>query len=267
MDIRPASSYDLDAFSSAGAYAGDVGPGEPVDDPIEVRTSSEPDAPGQQDQLLEEAQSGVASLEGRFTAFTQLLRRELTTLENRCAAALRSLFSPGGASAGSAGVGSAGAGSASVGTADATLDAAAQRADGRAMESGASRFSGVVDSAARRNRLDPALLDAVIAQESGFRPDAVSSAGAVGLMQLMPDTARELGVSDPFDAGQNVEGGAKYLRSLLDRYNGRLDLALAAYNAGPGAVDRFGGIPPYAETQRYVASIMAGYRSAVLHAG
>lgn len=247
MDITPASPYEYDAFSTAGAYAGDVDTDRPVDDPIEVRTSDAPPPSDPQEQLLDDAQGGVAGLERRFTAFTQLLRRELTSLENRCAAALRSLFAPAPQN-----------GAAASGT--------RPPADPSPTAQG-SRYSGIVDAAAKQNRLDPALLDAVIGQESGFRPDAVSSAGAVGLMQLMPDTARELGVADPFDPAQNVEGGAKYLRSLLDRYNGRLDLALAAYNAGPGAVDRFGGIPPYAETQRYVASIMAGYRSAVLHAG
>jgi soluble lytic murein transglycosylase-like protein len=252
MDISPTSSLGIEAFNetvpfaSVGAYAGDVDSCAGSDDAIEVSTSSAR-ANGSEDQLVDDMQSGVTGLERRFAAFTQLLRRELTSLENRCSAALRSLFAPSPA------------------------HASAAPNNGDAIEASPSgvapkRFASIVQSAAQRNHLDPALLDAVIGQESGFRPDVVSGAGAVGLMQLMPATARELGVSDPFDPSQNVEGGAKYLRSLLDRYDGRLDLALAAYNAGPGAVDHFGGVPPYKETQEYVAGIMSGYRSAVLHA-
>jgi hypothetical protein len=94
------------------------------------------------------------------------------------------------------------------------------------------------------------------AAESGFDPRAVSPKGALGLMQLMPGTARELGVSDPFDPAQSVRGGARYLRRLLDRFGGRLDLALAAYNAGPGAVEEHGGVPPYRETREYVRKVI-----------
>ncbi len=103
--------------------------------------------------------------------------------------------------------------------------------------------------------LSPALVKAVAERESGFRPNAVSRAGAIGEMQLMPRTARALGV-DPKDAGQNLKGGAVYLSSLMRRYDGDLIRALAAYNAGPGAVDRYGGVPPFAETQAYVAAIL-----------
>jgi len=127
-----------------------------------------------------------------------------------------------------------------------------------------TNFAGAIADAARRHELDPALLTAVVGQESGFRQRAISGAGAMGLMQLMPETARELGVRDPFDPAQNLNGGAKYLRGLIDRYHGRLDFALAAYNAGPGAVDRYGGVPPYRETQTYVANILASYRTAAL---
>ncbi|MBC5806594.1 MAG: lytic transglycosylase [Candidatus Eremiobacter antarcticus] len=126
-------------------------------------------------------------------------------------------------------------------------------------------YQNLVSDAARRHELDPNLLSAVIRQESGFHADAVSKAGALGLMQLMPDTARSLGVTNPLDPQQNVEGGSLLLRQLLDRYHGRVDLALAAYNAGAGAVDRYGGIPPYAETQSYVKSILSSYRSAALN--
>jgi cell wall-associated NlpC family hydrolase len=117
-------------------------------------------------------------------------------------------------------------------------------------------FSELFNTAGARYGVSPALLAAVAKQESGFRPDAVSPAGARGLMQLMPATAQGLGVTDPFDPAQAVDGAARLLDTLLERF-GRTDLALAAYNAGPGAVLRYDGIPPYPETQNYVRSIMA----------
>jgi soluble lytic murein transglycosylase-like protein len=117
-------------------------------------------------------------------------------------------------------------------------------------------YHPIVEDAAARYALPPALLDAVIRQESGYRSDAVSPVGAMGLMQLMPGTARSLGVSNAFDPVQNVNGGAAYLRIQLNRFGGNLDHALAAYNAGPGAVIRYGGVPPYRETQIYVNSIL-----------
>jgi len=112
---------------------------------------------------------------------------------------------------------------------------------------------------ARRHGLDPALVLAVVAVESGFQPRAVSPKGAQGLMQLMPATARELGVSDAFDAEQNLDGGVRYLRALLEQNGGDVRLALAAYNAGPGAVKRHGGVPPYAETRQYVEKVLRRY--------
>lgn len=110
--------------------------------------------------------------------------------------------------------------------------------------------------------VDEALVRAVIRMESGGRTDAVSHKGAMGLMQLMPGTAKMLGVDDPFDPVQNLEGGIKYLSQLADKYNGDLTKTLAAYNAGPGRVDAYGGIPPFAETQKYVRSILALYERA-----
>ena len=107
--------------------------------------------------------------------------------------------------------------------------------------------------------IDESLVRAVIRMESGGKTDAVSHKGAMGLMQLMPGTAKMLGVDDPFDPVQNLEGGIKYLSQLSDKYNGDLTKTLAAYNAGPGRVDAYGGIPPFAETQKYVRSILALY--------
>ncbi|MCW2997607.1 MAG: Lytic transglycosylase catalytic [Solirubrobacterales bacterium] len=118
-------------------------------------------------------------------------------------------------------------------------------------------FGAEIDAAAARHGIDPALLRGLVRQESGFDPGARSGAGAVGLTQLMPGTARELGVTDPTDPLQALEGGAKYLKAQLDRFGGDAAKALAAYNAGPGAVQKFGGVPPYAETQAYVRKVLA----------
>jgi hypothetical protein len=115
--------------------------------------------------------------------------------------------------------------------------------------------------AARRHGLDPELVLAVVSVESAFQPDAVSPKGARGLMQLMPPTAAALGVADPFDPGANLDGGARHLGALLARYGGDLRKALAAYNAGEGAVDRHKGVPPYGETRAYVAEVLRRYRS------
>jgi soluble lytic murein transglycosylase-like protein len=117
----------------------------------------------------------------------------------------------------------------------------------------------VVHRESERFGLDPQLIRAVIRVESNEDPKAISSKGAQGLMQLMPDTARELGVRDAFRPHENVRGGITYLASLIERFRGRLDLALAAYNAGPGAVERHGGIPPYPETQEFVRKVLDIY--------
>jgi soluble lytic murein transglycosylase-like protein len=112
---------------------------------------------------------------------------------------------------------------------------------------------------ARRHGLDPDLVLAVVQVESGFRPDAVSPKGAKGLMQLMPGTASALGVSDALDPGQNLDGGTRHLGALVARYDGDLTRALAAYNAGEGAVARHGGVPPYRETRDYVQKVLRRY--------
>ncbi|HEX4963841.1 MAG TPA: lytic transglycosylase domain-containing protein [Thermoanaerobaculia bacterium] len=108
--------------------------------------------------------------------------------------------------------------------------------------------------------LDPKLVEAVIQVESGYNHKALSNKGAMGLMQLMPDTASLFNVRDAFDPQENLRAGTRYLRQLLDRFAGRVELALAGYNAGPGAVEKHGGVPPYAETRDYVKQVMALYR-------
>jgi soluble lytic murein transglycosylase-like protein len=120
----------------------------------------------------------------------------------------------------------------------------------------AQQYLPQVQQAAASYGVDPALIEAVIQQESGWNPQATSASGAAGLMQLMPATARGLGVSDPYDPAQSIDAGARYLRGQLDRYHGDVRLALAAYNAGPGAVAQYGGVPPYPETQNYVAAVL-----------
>jgi len=118
-----------------------------------------------------------------------------------------------------------------------------------------------VETTARDHGVDPNLIDLVIRMESGYNPRALSPKGARGVMQLMPDTATLYGVHDSFDPFENIRGGVRYLRDLLVRFDSNIELALAAYNAGPGAVTRHGGVPPYGETQNYVSSILSAYQS------
>lgn len=122
-----------------------------------------------------------------------------------------------------------------------------------------AQILSMIDKVAKKHGVDEKLVRALVRQESGFNPNATSHCGAMGLMQLMPATAKGLGVTDPYNPVQNVEGGVKYLKSMLNKYNGNVILALAAYNAGPGAVDKYDGVPPYGETQNYVKSILANY--------
>lgn len=126
---------------------------------------------------------------------------------------------------------------------------------------GAEKFSAEITKAANAYQLPEKLIAAVMKQESNFNPSAISSAGATGLMQLMPATARYLGVSNSADPEQNIMGGAKYLRQMLDQFDNNLETALAAYNAGPGNVKKYDGIPPFKETQNYVKKVLNYYKA------
>lgn len=143
-----------------------------------------------------------------------------------------------------------------TGKAATILELEAQFRGQEAWRAAAGIYADMIAEAADRNGVGRALLAAVAKSESGFDPKAVSRKGAQGLLQLIPATAKRFGVNDPFDPRQNVEGGARYLRWLIERYPGRLDLALAGYNAGEGAVDRHNAVPPYRETLSYVVRVL-----------
>ena len=126
-----------------------------------------------------------------------------------------------------------------------------------------SQIAVFIARAAKLNGVDPALVTAMVEVESGFSVRAVSPKGAQGLMQIMPGTARDLKLTDSFDAAKNIEAGTRYLRQLMDRFGGDVKLALAAYNAGPGTVSRHGGVPPIAETRQYIEKVRGRYGKAI----
>lgn len=129
------------------------------------------------------------------------------------------------------------------------------------VNAGSTKYESLIQNASQKYGVPANLIKAVIKQESGFNPNAHSGAGAAGLMQLMPATARGLGVTNVYDPAQSIDGGTKYLANAIKHNNGSVPLALAAYNAGQGAVNKYGGVPPYKETQNYVKSIMTMYGS------
>jgi soluble lytic murein transglycosylase-like protein len=156
--------------------------------------------------------------------------------------------------------GSAGSQGASAG-----LQSASAGLQGAAAGDEGGEYEGLIDQAAARYGLDPAVLHGLIQQESGFDPSATSSVGATGLTQLMPGTASSLGVANPSNPVESIEGGARYLSEMMEQFGGNTAEALAAYNAGPGAVQQYGGVPPYAETEGYVAKVLSNaeaYRQA-----
>lgn len=144
--------------------------------------------------------------------------------------------------------------------------ASVQNTGTKKLSAGTASMDRIFEQAAERYGVDANLLKAIGKAESGFNSSVVSSAGAIGVMQLMPGTAKSLGVSNPYDATQNIMGGAKYISQLLNKYDGNVKLALAAYNAGPGNVAKYGGIPPFKETQNYVNRVL-GYAGSQVSAG
>jgi hypothetical protein len=267
MGINPASMGDPSTYvSDLTGLDDDQQQSSPAADdttgsPSEIANSASPNtnAPENTDDPRAD---GLTAIENKFSGIVQSLANEFSSLEHTLAGLLQTLF---GGSSSPSGSGAPSAGGDGAARRRSGGRAAHTRTNGQTTAvSSASPYTGLIDQAAARHGVDPNLVSAVMRQESNYAPNAVSSAGAMGLMQLMPQTAKDLGVTEPFDPAQNIEAGTAYLSSLIDRYGGRVDLALAAYNAGPGTVDKYGGVPPYPETQAYVQNIMSDYRQMAL---
>lgn len=209
----------------------------------------------------------IAEVTSRVAELQALVAQATGRTAVPAAPATAPLGATGTATAGT-GTGSAASFASALTTASATTAASATTTASAAVPAGVptggpdgGRYAGLIQAAAQRHGVDPQIFTNLVRQESGFDPTAGSPAGARGLCQLMPGTARALGVTDVTDPAQSLEGGAKYLRQQLDRFGGDYEKALAAYNAGPGAVQRHGGVPPYAETQHYVSTILGTARA------
>jgi soluble lytic murein transglycosylase-like protein len=214
-------------------------------------------------QALSGVSAGVAAGELAVAQRVRQLQALIETAGRVAAGGLAStntVASPAGAGGSSTNFASAlqAASTADIASASGVVGAGYQPAVSGAATSGESggEYEALIDQAASRNGIDPAVLHGLIQQESGFDPSATSGAGASGLTQLMPGTASSMGVSNPLDPAESIEGGARYLGQLMAQFGGNAEDALAAYNAGPGAVQQYGGIPPYAETQSYVSKVL-----------
>jgi soluble lytic murein transglycosylase-like protein len=201
----------------------------------------------------------ISAVESRIAQLQSLIAQASTPSSGAFAATLASASGQTGAGAASLSSPLASTGTASTASASSMMSAGSSpaAATGPSSLPAGTPYGAEITAAAKRHGIDPALLAGLIKQESGFNANARSGAGAVGLTQLMPATAAGLGVTDPTNPAQSIEGGAKYLADQLKRFGGDVARALAAYNAGPGAVERFGGVPPYAETQNYVRAVQA----------
>jgi soluble lytic murein transglycosylase-like protein len=199
-------------------------------------------------QAIGAPQAGIPA--GELAAAARI--RELQQLIEQARGVSTSTTPASGATA-AAGEGSATAFAAALQAASAPTSTAV----GAPLSAGSSSYDPLIEQAAQRNGVDPAVLHGLIQQESGFDPNAQSAAGASGLTQLMPGTASSLGVTNPLDPAQSIEGGARYLSQMMSQFGGNTNDALAAYNAGPGAVRQYGGVPPYAETQSYVTKVLS----------
>jgi len=231
VNVDPAASHDI--VNRLPVY-------DP--DPIAIPVEDEPEL---QHMPAPPSAGSLSAIEKQFANLVNELSQQLKSLENQLALALKQLSAP---------------------PPQAPRDPDECKPSQPPGYPIFHRYQKIINGSARRHEVDPLLVGALIRHESGFVPTAVSKAGALGLMQLMPETAKSLGVNNAFDPQQNIEGGTKLLRGLLDRYHGQIDLALAAYNAGTGAVDKYGGIPPFPETQAYVRNVLETYRESALSA-